>query len=432
MKLMKKVMKAMTRTVASLATHARADAAPEPTSRTARPGPRARGPVWSVAAAVLVSLVVPLAAFAPAAQAEVLISNIDKSDDGDLTVGTTGTSKWAQALGFRTGASAAGYRLTSVRAKFNSASSSSGVRVRIFSASGNNPGSSEYILTNPSSLGGGSKTFTAPEDAELDPSTHYFVVFDSTNTSSYTIDITDSDALTGTPATGWTLNNSRHRKVGSGAWTTQDAKPLIEINGDTIGVNATGQPEITGVPQVGETLTATIGTITDEDGLPTWPSGFTFQWVRVDGSTETNIGTNSATYSPVAGDVGKTIKLTVTFTDDDGNSEGPLESDETAEVVAALGACPSNAEWCTVLTVGESSNQLVAKFGFEAGSYGSMDDDTIEYDGVTYTIEQLVLRDDILSSTHTFLLDFDTNVPEPTVVSLNGAEFTVDAVSQQP
>ena len=50
--------------------------------------------------------------------------------------------------------------------------------------------------------------------------------------------------------------------------------------------------------------------------------------VDADGvSNETNIGANAATYTPVAADVGKQIKVQVSFTDDRGHAEGPLTSD---------------------------------------------------------------------------------------------------------
>ena len=78
---------------------------------------------------------------------------------------------------------------------------------------------------------------------------------------------------------------------------------------------------------MGEVLTATIGTIADDtDGLPTgtFPTGYTFAWVRVDASnTETAIGTNSSSYTPVAADVGATIRVTVSFTDAAGQQRDP-------------------------------------------------------------------------------------------------------------
>ena len=100
---------------------------------------------------------------------------------------------------------------------------------------------------------------------------------------------------------------------------------------------ATGAPAITGTAQVGETLTAGMGTIADTDGLTnsTFPDDYTFQWIRVDGTDEANItDADSSTYELVAADQGKTIKVKVSFTDDDGNSE-ELTSAATAAVAAA-------------------------------------------------------------------------------------------------
>ena len=85
-------------------------------------------------------------------------------------------------------------------------------------------------------------------------------------------------------------------------------------------------------PMVGETLTADASGIRDPDGLT--GATFTWQWIRVSGSTETRIsGATSETYTVVAGDVGSTLKVEATFTDDDGTAE-TVESAETATVEA--------------------------------------------------------------------------------------------------
>ena len=88
---------------------------------------------------------------------------------------------------------------------------------------------------------------------------------------------------------------------------------------------AAGAPAIRGTAQVGETLTAGIGDIADVDGLPTtFPGDYTFQWLRVDAdgvSNQTLIGTDATTYTPVAADTGKKIKVQVTFTDGGGTAE---------------------------------------------------------------------------------------------------------------
>ena len=88
---------------------------------------------------------------------------------------------------------------------------------------------------------------------------------------------------------------------------------------------ATGAPTITGLPRVGVELTADTSAIMDADG--TAMATFTYQWVRVDGMTETNIGTDSSAYTLTADDEGKQVRVDVTFTDDAGNPEGPLPSE---------------------------------------------------------------------------------------------------------
>ena len=96
---------------------------------------------------------------------------------------------------------------------------------------------------------------------------------------------------------------------------------------------ATSQPRITGMPWVGQVLTARTGRIGDEDGKTKATNGdtgfaFTYQWVQVDGSSETDIaGATSKTYTLAAEDAGKTVKVTVSFTDDAGFDEGPLVSE---------------------------------------------------------------------------------------------------------
>ncbi|MDE0394871.1 MAG: hypothetical protein OYK82_08855 [Gammaproteobacteria bacterium] len=99
--------------------------------------------------------------------------------------------------------------------------------------------------------------------------------------------------------------------------------------------NATGKPTIEGNARVGDTLIAEQGTIDDDDGAPSFPGGFTFQWVRVSGGTESDItGATSRDYTLVSADEGATIQVEVSFTDNEGNAEGPLASDATAPVAA--------------------------------------------------------------------------------------------------
>ena len=78
---------------------------------------------------------------------------------------------------------------------------------------------------------------------------------------------------------------------------------------------------------MGETLTADTSGIADADGLS--DISYAYQWIRTDGGTDTDIaGATDSAYTLTGDDLGKTVKLKVTFTDDKGNSE-------TLSVVAA-------------------------------------------------------------------------------------------------
>ena len=116
---------------------------------------------------------------------------------------------------------------------------------------------------------------------------------------------------------------------------------------------ATGAPTISGTTQVGETLTADISGIADADGL----SGetFTYQWVSSDGTTDTDIeNATGSTYTLIAADQGKAIKVRVTFTDDAGNAE-TLTSTPTEPV---LGDGPPGAPRNLTATAGNKEITL--------------------------------------------------------------------------
>ena len=93
-----------------------------------------------------------------------------------------------------------------------------------------------------------------------------------------------------------------------------------QANAQTPNTPATGAPTITGTAQVGRTLTASPGTITDDDGLTN--ASYSYQWILVDGTDEEDIsGATGAIYILNAAAVGKKIKVRASFTDDAGNAE---------------------------------------------------------------------------------------------------------------
>jgi TP901-1 family phage major tail protein len=82
-------------------------------------------------------------------------------------------------------------------------------------------------------------------------------------------------------------------------------------------------PSIAGIAQVGQTLSANVGTWTHS-------AVFTYQW-KLDGSNIS--GATGATYDPVVGDIGATITVAVTATNSSGSATAT--SGGTADVIAA-------------------------------------------------------------------------------------------------
>ena len=95
---------------------------------------------------------------------------------------------------------------------------------------------------------------------------------------------------------------------------------------------ATGAPTISGTAQVGDTLSAVTTGVEDADGLDNVI--YSYQWIRNDGGTDTDIsGATGSSYTLGDSDVDKTVKVRVSFTDDANNRE-TVTSAATAAVAA--------------------------------------------------------------------------------------------------
>ena len=178
-------------------------------------------------------------------------------------------------------------------------------------------------------------------------------------------------------------------KVNDGSADSTDAHTMT-ISVTAVNDPATGAPTITGDARVGETLTASTGGIADPDGLP---GSFTYQWKRfsADGTTfEENIGTDSNTYTLTASEQDARVKVEVSFTDNEGSSEGPLvsaaypfsgtvEAPEEEESSPGLSIVVETPFWTTAGSAGAVSAEIV---GFDVFP----DPDGHEY---TYRIDVL-------------------------------------------
>ena len=155
----------------------------------------------------------------------------------------------------------------------------------------------------------------------------------SVSGSSVTLTLASAVASGETVAVGYTV------PTGTGANPLQDVagNPAAgfsdqAVTNDTPASNSTptGLPTISGTARVGEALTADSSGIADADGLT--KATFAWQWVSNDGNSDGDIpNATSETYTLTAAEAGKTIKVRVTFTDDD-ETEEVLVSEPTAAV----------------------------------------------------------------------------------------------------
>ena len=356
----------------------------EPRSRRAAvaPSPRTAATLLRgarAAALAVAALALGVPGEAQAQTVTTFISNVGQS--------TTTASDEARATAFTTGDNDAGYWLTSVEVNV-SALHTSGVTplVEIFQNSAGAPGTLHATLLNPATVTAGTtNTFNAQPNTMLSPNSVYWLVVSNSDDDAgqgfYVRTAANNTADVGA-AMGWSIGNAlRKLDIRSASWISSSVRIFFAVKGTaTPNTAAMGAPTITGTAQVGETLTAVTTGIMDADGL-TSPT-YTYQWIRVDGVTEADIaGENSSTYTLVAADLGKTIKVKVSFDDDASNTE-TLTSDATATVTGVVTNNPPVFNPATV-TLEVDENTLA---GQNVGSpVAATDADT--GDSLFYTLE---------------------------------------------
>ena len=178
---------------------------------------------------------------------------------------------------------------------------------------------------------------------------------------------------------------------------------------------ATGLPAITGTAQVGEMLTANVTGISDANGLDN--AVFNYQWIRVDGGGEEDIsGATSSTYTLVDDDLGKTIKLRVSFTDDAENEE-TLTSEATDAVVSAA---LNDSLWSATLTAGASGNNVGYSVFQQVGELSST---RFSLKGTDHIVRLIIHDGD------TLYLRLKRKAPAGLILRIGDAEFALGDAS---
>ena len=280
---------------------------------------------------------------ADAETAAALVGNTGQSGDAGHDLGSAG-AKRAQA--FTTGTSRAGYALASVGIEFgevsDTSSAPSDLEVTLNADGGGVPGDALCTLIAPASLSERSvNTFAAPASGTTCPAlvkeTTYFVAVERvrvTGSGAIAVSGTASGSEDTGAAEGWSIADGSATyspQAAAQGWASDAFSYRIEARGSFINNPAAGEATVTGTPRVKRTLAAAVSDVSDDDGLTR--AAYSYQWMRVDGATETNIGTGSPTYTLAAEDLGKRIKVRVAFVDDRGNYE-TLTSEATPSVEA--------------------------------------------------------------------------------------------------
>ena len=282
-------------------------------------------------------------------QDDIFVSNLGKAA---VSTGLhTDTTNTAFAQKFSTGSYANGYLVSDVELQAQVAGDSA-VRVSIYDDFGGAPGVSIYELANPSSFSAGSSEsarFTAT-DAVLLRNVSYWLVWERVSGTglaavSYATDTGEDRGV----AAGWSIADSVYKSDGS-TWSehtiTGSSNPIMRLSirgQESRNLPATGTVWITGVLEQGLSAAA-FDTIEDPQGIDT----VEFQWFRVDGGVQSIIsGAINRTYTIQAADVGKRLKVRVSFRDFGDNAESVTS--DVSEVVSA-------ASTYLVSNLGQSTN----------------------------------------------------------------------------
>ena len=253
------------------------------------------------------------------------------------------------------------------------------------------PGAPTGLTATPNGATQIDLAWTAPADNGGEAITGYQIEYSDDGGTSWSVLVADTQSAdtmySDTTVSG---SESRHYRVSA-------------INSIGIGAASnsppTGKPAITGTPEVKQTLTADISGIVDTDGLPA-ADQFSYQWIRNDGTDDSDIsGATDSTYKLKAADLGKTIKVKVTFTDE-GGTEETLTSDATTAVAAdTTGPTLTTAR---VELIGFSIHlEFDENLDTDLANLPQPGDFTVTTDGVVGTVETTVLT---AAATHTLFV----------------------------
>ena len=200
-----------------------------------------------------------LLGFSAPAHAQTLVSNTGQTTHGHTACvrGSEPIIELDCAQGFTTGQNTRGYDLSSIQLDTQGAPGSGTLTVTVRAATGSGRPSNAvlYTLTNPSNIGTGLQTFTAPDETTLNRNTQYFVhmTFDGSGTRPRW-NLTANDNEDSGKAREWSIGDHRYTRPsgGTGGWEgdggVYSTSIQIRVRGSTL---APAAPNLSAAP--GET-----------------------------------------------------------------------------------------------------------------------------------------------------------------------------------
>ena len=272
-----------------------------------------------------------------------LVSNIGQDLDFYGSLGSVAH----RAQRFTTGTNPGGYTLTGIDLSLRSENAGT-TPPTVTLHQGSATGPTVADLNGPPALTADTTDtyrFTPTGTVRLSGSTNYWVVAKG---GSDDIDWTQTESNNedATPADGWTIQyGSGFRFTGlTGAFDASPRTSRLSVHGTSrergANTSATGAPVITapGGFRVAGLLGVDLSGISDANGAGDIADKATYRWQRFDSAgairEADRIGRGS-TYTPTGADLGKALKVVVSFTDDDGYGEGPPASAATPAIAAA-------------------------------------------------------------------------------------------------
>ncbi len=327
-----------------------------------RLSPRLAGIGAFLAAAAL------LLGFSAPAHAQTLVSNTGQTTHGHTAcvLGSEPVIELDCAQGFFTGQNTRGYDLSSIQLDTQGAPGSGTLTVTVRAATGSGRPSNAvlYTLTNPSNVGTGLQTFTAPGGARLNRDTQYFVhmTFDGSGTRPRW-NLTANDNEDSGKAIGWSIGDHRYtrRSDGTGGWEgdggVYSTSIQIRVQGNTL---APAAPNLSAAP--GETQVA----LTWDDPANNTITKYQYRWKTGDGAygNWTDIdGSDASTdsYTVTGLTSGTAYTFAVRAKNVGGNGAAATVTTATLPAAPNLSAASDETDEVT-LTWGDPGNNTITRY----------------------------------------------------------------------